>query len=70
MEKNSTLFTPASDGVSVPVETKMNDIAENARTPYLEIAREYGATIQRICQFARAAFSDASLAGMPVIVLN
>lgn|GEM_PF-3523210 len=59
MEKNSTLLTPASDGISVPVETKMNDTAEPK-----------AATIQRICQFARAAFSDASLAGMPVIVLN
>lgn len=59
MENNSTLFTPASDGISVPVETKMNDTAGPK-----------AATIRQICDFARAAFSDASLAGMPVIVLN
>lgn len=62
MEKNSTLFSPDSESFSVKV--KLSEGKTNGQ--------EYPkpATIRRICQFARAAFSDAALDGMPAIVLN
>ncbi len=60
MDKNSTLFTPASDEVSVKVKSK---IAGERQYPKAD-------TIRRICQFARVAFSDSAIPGMSAIVLN
>lgn len=60
MKKNSTLFSPGSQSVSLHVELKPKDGA---------IAPKQ-ATLERIRLFARAAFSDPSIAGMPAIILN
>lgn len=58
MKKISTLISSEAESMSVNVENSRCEMSPKADT------------IERIRRFARVAFSDAALAGMPLIILN
>ncbi len=60
MEKNSTLLHYMADTRSADTKLKNNDNRSQPKA----------STIHNLCMFARVAFSDTALAGVPAIVLN